>query len=133
MAAAVDQNGGEGVEVTMSLWFISPWEAARFALEAQRLIAVQFFPFASRQTNNDAKIVTSQEVASDDKNPFVTREANPNTGCSADVAIPPRPRKTVQARTAAARKSTEVIRKATRKANGKRKSNTNRKPRLTAH
>ena len=46
----------------MTLWFISPWEAARFALEAQRLIAVQFFPFASRQTNNDAKIVTSQEV-----------------------------------------------------------------------
>ena len=55
----------------MTLWFISPWEAARFALEAQRLIAVQFLPFASRQTNNDAKIVTSQEVASDDKNPFV--------------------------------------------------------------
>ena len=122
----------------MSLWFISPWEAARFALEAQRLIAVQFFPFASRQTNNDAKIVTSQEVASDDKSPFVTCEANLNTGSSADVAIHPRPRKTVQARTAAARKSTEVIRKAaaTRQANGvkgKRKSNPNRKTRLTAH
>ena len=70
----------------MSLWFISPWEAARFALEAQRLIAVQFFPFASRQTNNDAKIVTSQEVASDDKSPFVTCEANLNTGSSADEA-----------------------------------------------
>jgi hypothetical protein len=122
----------------MSLWFISPWEAARFALEAQRLIAVQFSPFASGQTNNDAKIVTSQGVGSDDKSPFVTREANPNTGSSADVAIPPRPRKTVKARTAAARKSTEVIRKATatRKTNGvkgKRKSNTNRKPRLSAH
>jgi hypothetical protein len=129
----------------MSLWFISPWEAARFALEAQRLIAVQFFPFASRQTNNDAKIVTSQdakivtsqEVASDVKSPFVTREANLNTGSSADVAIPPRPRKTGQARTAAARKSTEVRKAtATRKANGvkgKRKSNPNRKTRLTAH
>jgi hypothetical protein len=122
----------------MSLWFIAPWEAARFALEAQRLIAVQFFSFPSRETNNDTRIVSSQEVASDDKSSFATREANLNTGPSTDVAIHPRPRKTVQARTAAARKATEVIRKAagTRQANGvkgKRKSNSSRKTRLTAH
>ena len=114
----------------MSLWFISPWEAARFALEAQRLIAVQFFPFASRQTNNDAKIVTSQEVGSDDKSPFVTREANLNIGSSADLPAPPRARETVRARTVAARSTTDV-RKATaaRKLNSskrKRKSNKQR-------
>jgi hypothetical protein len=116
----------------MSSWFISPWEAARFALEAQRLIAVQLFPFAPRQNNNDAKIVTSQEVASDDKSPFVTRQAGLNTGSSAEVAIPPRSRKSIQARTVAARNPTEVIRKATgtRKTNGvkgKRKSKAKRK------
>jgi hypothetical protein len=116
----------------MSSWFISPWEAARFALEAQRLIAVQFFPFAPRQNNNDAKIVTPHEVASDDKSPFVTRQAAPNTGSSVAVAIPPRSRRSVQARTVSARNPTEVIRKATgtrktQKVKGKRKSSTNRK------
>jgi hypothetical protein len=52
-----------------------------------------------------------------------------NTGSSVDVEIPPRSRKTVQARTVAARNPTEVIRKATgtrktKGVKGKRKSNT---------
>jgi hypothetical protein len=116
----------------MSSWFFSPWEAARFSLEAQRLLALQFFPFAPRQNNNGAKIVTCQEVASDDKSPFVTRQSDMDTGSSVDVEISPRSRKTVQARTVAARNPTEAIRKATgtRKTQGvkgKRKSNTNRK------
>jgi hypothetical protein len=34
----------------MSSWFISPWEATRFSLEAQRQIALLFFPFASRNS-----------------------------------------------------------------------------------
>jgi hypothetical protein len=71
----------------MSSWFISPWEAVRFSLEAQRLIALQFFPFAPRQEQR------RQEVASDDKSLFVTRQ---NIGSSAAVAAPPRSRKTVQ-------------------------------------
>jgi hypothetical protein len=31
----------------MSSWFISPWEAARLSLEAQRQVASLFFPYAS--------------------------------------------------------------------------------------
>jgi hypothetical protein len=113
----------------MSSWFFSPWEAARFSLEAQRLLALQFFPFAPRQNNNGAKVVTCQEGGSDDKSPFVTRQSDMNTGSSVDVEIPPRSRKTVQARTVAARNPTEVIRKATgtrktKGVKGKRKSNT---------
>jgi hypothetical protein len=89
----------------MSSWFISPGEAARFSLEAQRQIALLFFPLASRQERRRV------EVASDDKSPFVTHQ---DIGSSADLAIPPRSRKTAQARTVAARNATEVIRKATR-------------------
>ena len=105
----------------MSSWFMSPWEAARFSLEAQRLFALQFFPFAPRKEQ------PAHEVASDDKNAVV-----PGLGSSADLPIPPRSRETVQARTVAARNATEVIRKATgtrktKGVKGKRKSNTNRK------
>ena len=89
----------------MSSWFISPWEAVRMSLEAQRLIALQFFPFGARtgQTNQEEE----------------TR----------DISAPSR--KTVRARTVAARTATDVIRKATatRKLNGskrKRKSNKQR-------
>jgi hypothetical protein len=48
-------------KVTMSSWFISPWEVARVSLEAQRLIALQFFPFAPRKEQ------PHQEEASGDK------------------------------------------------------------------
>ncbi len=107
----------------MSSWFISPWEAAaRFSLEAQRLIALQFFPLAPRQEQG------RQEVASDEEKPLATQQ---NIGSSADVAIPPRSRKNVQPRTAAVRHAPEVIRKATgsktKGGKGKRKSNTKRK------
>jgi hypothetical protein len=88
----------------MSSWFISPWEAARFSLEAQRQIALLFFPLASRQERRRVEVA-------DDKSPFVTHQ---DIGSSADLAIPPRSRKTAQARTVAARNATEVIRKATR-------------------
>ena len=85
----------------MSSWFISPWEAVRFSLEAQRRIALQFFPFAPVRT-------THQEEASGDIKAVV-----PGLGSSADLPIPPRSRETVQARTVPARNATDVIRKAT--------------------
>jgi hypothetical protein len=96
----------------MSSWFISPWEAARFSLEAQRLIALQFFPFAPRKEQ------PQQEEASGDKRAVV-----PGPGSSADLPIPPRSRETVQARTVAARNATDAIRKVTgiRKKSSKRK------------
>jgi hypothetical protein len=100
----------------MSLWFISPWEAARFSLEAQRQIALLFFPFASRQEQRRL------EMASDDNSRVVTQQ---DIGSPADVAIPPRSRKTAQPRTVAARNAAEVIRKAT----GTRKLKSSKRPR----
>jgi hypothetical protein len=99
-------------KVTMSSWFISPWEAVRLSLEAQRLIAVQFFPFGPRRGQ------THQEEATRDIKVVV-----PDLGSSADVPIPlpPPSRETVRARTVAARSATDVTRKAT--ATRKLKSN----------
>jgi hypothetical protein len=97
-------------KVTMSSWFISPWEAVRLSLEAQRLIAVQFFPFGPRRGP------THQEEATRDIKVVV-----PGLGSSADVPIPPLSRETVRARTVAARSATDVTRKAT--ATRKLKSN----------
>ena len=94
----------------MSSWFISPWEIARFSLEAQRLIALQFFPFAPRKEQ------PHQEEASGDK-----KAVAPGLGSSANLPIPPRSREPVQARTVAARNVTDVIGKAT--ATRKLKSN----------
>ena len=105
-------------QVTMSSWFISPWEVARFSLEAQRLIALQFFPFAPRKEQ------PHQEEASGNRKAVV-----PDLGSSADLPTPPRARETVRARTVAARSATDVIRKATatRKLNSsKRKRKTNK-------
>jgi hypothetical protein len=106
-------------KVTMSSWFISPWEAVRFSLEAQRLIALQFFPFAPRKEQ------LHQEVASSDKKAVVL-----GLGSSADLPMPPRSRETVQARTVAARNGADLIRKATviRKIkSSKRKRKTNKR------
>jgi hypothetical protein len=61
----------------MSSWFISPWEAVRLSLEAQRLIAVQFFPFGPRRGQ------THQEETTRDIKVVV-----PGLGSSADVPIP---------------------------------------------
>jgi|SRR5580704_7435344 hypothetical protein len=104
----------------MSSWFISPWEIARFSLEAQRLIALQFFPFAPRKEQ------PHQEEASGDK-----KAVAPGLGSSANLPIPPRSREPVQARTVPVRNATEVIRKpaGVRKVKDKRskRKNTRRK------
>jgi hypothetical protein len=103
-------------KVTMSLWFSSPWEAVRFSLEAQRLIALQFFPFAHRTEQ------THQEEASGAKKAVL-----PGLGFSSDLPIPPRSREAVQATTAPARNATNV-----RKATGPRKKkNSTRKGKNT--
>ena len=97
-------------KVTMSSWFISPWEAVRLSLEAQRLMAVQFFPFGPPRGQ------THQEEATRDIKVVV-----PSLGSSADLPMPPLSRETVRARTVAARSATDVTRKAT--ATRKLKSN----------
>ena len=88
----------------MMSWFISPWEAARLSLEAQRQLALLFFSYASRQERQPL------EVASDHTSPAVTHQ---EVGSSADLPIPPRSRKTAQPRTVAAHKATQVMRKGT--------------------
>jgi hypothetical protein len=88
----------------MSSWFISPWEAARLSLEAQRQVALLFFPYAPRQERQPL------EVASDDKSPIVTHQ---DIASSADLPIPPRSRKTAQAQTVKAHKATQLMRKGT--------------------
>src|ERR1700737_5611681 len=105
----------------MSSWFISPWEVARFSLEAQRLIALQFFPFVPRKEQPP-----QEEEASGNR-----KAVEPGLGSSADLPIQPRSRDTVQARTVAARNSTDVIRKAigirkTKSSKRKRKNNKQR-------
>jgi hypothetical protein len=102
----------------MSSWFISPWEAVRFSLEAQRLIALQFFPFVPRKEQ------PHQEEASGAK-----RAIAPGLGSSADLPLPPRPRETVQARTVAARNPANVIRETTgiRKIKSRRKRKNNKR------
>jgi hypothetical protein len=103
----------------MSSWFISPWEAVRLSLQAQRLIAVQFFPFGPRRGQ------THQEEATRDIKVVV-----PGLGSSADVPIPPLSRETVRARTVAARSATDVTRKATAtrklKSNKRKRKNNNK-------
>jgi hypothetical protein len=104
----------------MSLWFSSPWEAVRFSLEAQRLIALQFFPFAHRAEQ------PHKEEASGAKKAVV-----PGLSSSSDLPIPPRSRETVQARAAPARNATNVISKATssRKKKSSKRSGKNTKQR----
>src|ERR1700732_5411991 len=63
-------------QVTMSSWFISPWEVARFSLEAQRLIALQFFPFVPRKEQ------PPQEEASGNR-----KAVEPGIGSAADLQI----------------------------------------------
>jgi hypothetical protein len=102
----------------MSSWFMSPWEAARLSLEAQRQMALLFFPFVPRTGQSRL------DLASDAKIPVLS---NPEMGRSAAAAIPPRPRKAAQARTVAARNTTEVVRKGTgsrKRKNGKGKTKT---------
>jgi hypothetical protein len=88
----------------MSSWFISPWEAAQLSLEAQRQVALLFFPYAYRQERQPL------EVASDDKSPVVTQQ---DIGSSPGLPIPPRSRKTAQAKSVTAHKKTQVMRKGT--------------------
>jgi hypothetical protein len=90
----------------MVSWFISPWEAARFSMEAQRLIALQFFGFAFPKTQPGA------EGASGEKTASVPRQAS-TIASSGDVLTPSKWIEPVQKRTVAARSNTQKVKKAT--------------------
>jgi hypothetical protein len=84
----------------MVSWFISPWEAARFSMEAQRLIALQFFGFAFPQAQ--PKKQSREERASGEGNAALPRQA-PTIAFAEDVvtaskAMEPAQKKTVAGR-----------------------------------
>jgi hypothetical protein len=100
------QSGQLG-KITMSSWFISPWEAARLSLEAQRQVALLFFPYASRKERQPPEQGRQPlETASDDKSHVVTHQ-------DIGSAHTPRSRRTAQAKTVTAHKSTQVMRNGT--------------------
>jgi hypothetical protein len=47
----------------MVSWFMSPWEAARFTMEAQRLVALQFFGFAFPKQSREEHAFAEQRAA----------------------------------------------------------------------
>jgi hypothetical protein len=120
------QSGQLG-KITMSSWFISPWEAARLSLEAQRQVALLFFPCASRKERQPPEQGRQPlEAASDDQSHVVTHQ-------DIGSAHTPRSRRTAQAKTAQAKtvtahKATQVRRNGTgsrkiKSKNRRRKSN----------
>jgi hypothetical protein len=69
----------------MVSWFISPWEAARFSMEAQRLIALQFFGFAFPKAQPNKQ--SCEERSSGEENATVPRQA-PTIAFAEDVVTP---------------------------------------------
>jgi hypothetical protein len=101
------QSGQLG-KITMSSWFISPWEAARLSLEAQRQVALLFFPYASRKEQQPLEQGRQPlEVASDAQSHVVTHQ---DIG---SAHIPRSRRRTAQAKTVTAHKATQVMRNGT--------------------
>ena len=72
-------------KVTMVSWFISPWEAARFSMEAQRLIALQFFGLAFPKAR--PKEQGPEERASGEEKASVPRQAL-SMGSSGHAVMP---------------------------------------------
>jgi|SRR3954447_97766 len=93
----------------MVSWFISPWEAARFSMEAQRLIALQFFDFALPQAQ--PKEEPREEGSPPDQKASVARPA-PIIGSSEDPLRSSERMRPVRKRTVAARSKTHMTRTA---------------------
>ena len=87
---------------TMFLWFISPWEAARLSLEAQRKMAFHFLglPFG-----------TDRQRQEDGGKAFVPGPIDPSVVAAASPAISAGPVATGRRKTVPARKAMGVIRK----------------------
>jgi hypothetical protein len=93
----------------MVSWFISPWEVARFSMEAQRLIALQFFGFAFPQAQ--PKKQSREERASGQGNAAVPRQA-PTIPFAEDVVTPSKRMEPAQKKTVAARNNMQIQKKA---------------------
>jgi hypothetical protein len=70
----------------MVSWFISPWEAARISMEAQRMIAAQFFGFAfpraQAEDTHQAKEQIHKQRTSDREKASVNCQDHPNSASS---------------------------------------------------
>jgi hypothetical protein len=89
----------------MFSWFISPWEAARLSLEAQRLMTLRFLRFVSGPERQ------RKEVLSDGGRALVPGLVDQNVGASVAPAILTRSMATGRRKAVPVRKAMEVIRK----------------------
>jgi hypothetical protein len=88
----------------MFLWFISPWEAARLALEAQRVMASHFLGLASGQDRQ------RQEVLSDGGEALATSLVDPTVVASAASATTTVPMTSGRRKAVPVRKASGAIR-----------------------
>ena len=94
----------------MVSWFISPWEAARFSMEAQRLIALQLFGFAfpKGQSNEQPR---EERLSGEEEEASVPRRA-PTVASSERLSTPSTGIESGQKRTIATRSKTQMTKKA---------------------
>jgi hypothetical protein len=90
--------------ITMFLWLISPWEAARLSLEAQRVMASHFLGLASGQDRQ------RQEVLSDGGEALTPGLADPTIVASAATATTAVPMTTGRRKAVPVRKARGAIR-----------------------
>jgi hypothetical protein len=88
----------------MFSWFISPWEAARLSLEAQRLMTLHFLRFVSGPERQ------RQEVLSDGGRALVPGLVDQSVVASAEPAISARSMATRGPKTVSIRKAMGAIR-----------------------
>lgn len=85
----------------MFLWFISPWEAARLSLEAQRMMAFPFLGLPSGRKRQRQK---------DEGKAFVPGSVDASVAAAPVISAGP-PVATARRKTVPTRKATAVIRK----------------------
>jgi hypothetical protein len=91
-------------KITMFSWYISPWEAARLSLEAQRVMTFHFLRFVSGQERQ------RHEALSDGEQSLVPGPVNQTVVASAEPATSARSMATRRLKTVPARKAMGVIR-----------------------
>jgi len=107
----------------MMSWFISPWEAARLSLEAQRVMAFHFLRFASGQERPIQEVCAGGQTLMP---PLVDQ----SVGASTEPATRAKSMVTGVSKTLQVRKKVSVIRKPVNasKAKDKRANSKGRKP-----
>jgi hypothetical protein len=92
----------------MISWFISPWEAARLSMEAQRLVALQLFGFAFPKAQHQEQ--PREERGTDEEKAPVPLRAS--TTASSEVLARSKGVEPVQRRNVAAPSNRQMTKKA---------------------